>query len=59
MDIEQILESLRDYLHKGENKKTAHCDRIDALLGKLEEKRKKLAKRLEKETNPTKKQEYN
>jgi len=55
MGINALLENLNSYLLKGEKKKTAPCDRIDDLLAKLEEKKKKLAKKLEKEQNPTKK----
>ena len=54
MGIEKLLKNLSDYLNKGEKKKSAHCDRIDGLLAKLEEKKLKLEKKLAVEKNPTK-----
>lgn len=54
MGIEKLLKNLQDYLVKGEKKKVAHCDRIDNLLEKLEEKKKKLEKKLATESNTTK-----
>jgi hypothetical protein len=54
MGIEKLLKNLQDYLNKGEKKKTAHCDRIDHLLAKLEEKKQKLEKKLAAESNKTK-----
>lgn len=55
MGIEKLLESLNDYLHRSEKKKTVHCDRIDEILSKLEDKKKKLEKKIESENNNTKK----
>jgi uncharacterized protein YgiM (DUF1202 family) len=55
MGIEKLLKNLNDYLEKGEKKKIAHCDRIDGLLVKLEEKKRKLEKKLAAEDNATKK----
>ncbi|MGD8587668.1 MAG: hypothetical protein PVG22_02450 [Chromatiales bacterium] len=55
MGIEKLLKNLQDYLNKGEKKKTVHCDRIDHLLAKLEEKKQKLEKKLVDESNTTKK----
>ena len=54
MGIEKLLKDLTDYLDKGERKKKAHCERIDELLGKLEEKEAKLTKKLEKEKDTVK-----
>ena len=54
MGIEKLLENLKDYLDKGERKKKAHCERIDFLLDKLEEKEKKLKHKLEKEKSASK-----
>jgi hypothetical protein len=54
MGIEKLLKNLNDFLNKGEKKKTAHCDRIDGLLTKLEEKKLKLEKKLAAEKNTTK-----
>lgn len=59
MGIEKLLDSLKDYLDKGEAKKKAHCDRIDELLAKLEEKEIKLRQKVENETNETKKKRLN
>ena len=55
MGIEKLLESLNDYLHKGEKKKSVRCDRIDEILAKLDDKKKKLEKKLDSEKNSTKK----
>lgn len=55
MGIEKLIDSLNGYLKKGEKKKIVPCDRIDALLSKLEEKKKNLKKKLNNESNPTKK----
>jgi len=55
MGIEKLLDSLKDYLDKGEKKKKAHCDRIDELLAKLAEKEAKLQQKLENETDELKK----
>ena len=55
MGIEKLLENLNNYLDKGEKKKKAHCDRIDELLVKLEEKEIKLRQKVEGETNEAKK----
>jgi len=52
--IEKLLKDLTDYLDKGERKKKAHCERIDELLAKLEEKEAKLTKKLEKEKDTVK-----
>ena len=54
MGIEKLLKDLTDYLDKGERKKKAHCERIDELLAKLEEKEAKLTKKLEKEKDTIK-----
>ena len=54
MGIEKLLKDLTDYLDKGERKKKAHCERIDELLAKLEEKEAKLTKKLEKEKDTVK-----
>jgi len=51
MGITKLLDNLKDYLDKGEKKKKAHCDRIDELLAKLEEKEQKLRVKVENETN--------
>ncbi|MEN8130754.1 MAG: hypothetical protein ABFS45_11280 [Pseudomonadota bacterium] len=55
MGIEKLLERLNDYLHQGEKKKPLQCDRIDEILSKLGEKKKKLEKKMEDEKNNTKK----
>lgn len=55
MGIESLLESLNNYLNRGEKKKSAPCDRIDEILSKLEAKKKKLAHKLTSEENNTKK----
>jgi len=55
MKIQTLLDNLNGYLKKGERKKTVQCDRIDELLGKLEDKKKKLQKKLDDESNGTKK----
>lgn len=55
MGIEKLIDSLNGYLKKGEKKKIIQCDRIDELLSKLEEKKKNLKKKLNDESNPTKK----
>ncbi len=55
MGIEKLIDSLNDYLRKGEKKKIIQCDRIDDLLSKLEEKKKNFKKKLDDESNPTKK----
>lgn len=55
MGIEKLLETLNDYLQRGEKKKSLHCDRIDELLTKLEEKKKKLEIKMEDEKNKIKK----
>jgi Skp family chaperone for outer membrane proteins len=52
--IEKLLKDLKDYLDKGERKKKAHCERIDELLAKLEEKEAKLTRKLEKEKDSIK-----
>ncbi|MCP3868679.1 MAG: hypothetical protein GY703_11400 [Gammaproteobacteria bacterium] len=54
MGIEKLLGDLKAYLDKGERKKKAHCQRIDELLAKLEEKEHKLTKKLEKEKDSAK-----
>ncbi len=54
MGIEKLVKNLKDFLSKGEKKKTAHCDRIDGLLAKLEEKKLKLENKLAVEKNATK-----
>jgi len=59
MGIEKLLDSLKDYLDKGEKKKQVHCGRIDALLDKLAEKEKKLQKKVAKESNVSKKKRLN
>ena len=55
MGIEKLVDSLNEYLKKGEKKKNIQCDRIDELLSKLEEKKKNFKKKLNDESNPTKK----
>ncbi len=55
MKIKTLLDNLNVYLKKGEKEKSIQCDRIDELLGKLEEKKKKLQKKLGDESNNTKK----
>jgi len=57
--IEKLLKDLTDYLDKGERKKKAHCERIDELLAKLEEKEAKLTKKLEKEKDTVKRKRLN
>ncbi|MCB1828737.1 MAG: hypothetical protein H6964_11860 [Chromatiaceae bacterium] len=59
MGIEKLLDNLKDYLDKGEKKKKAHCDRIDELLVKLEEKELKLQQKVSDETNEAKKKRLN
>ncbi len=59
MGIEKLLKDLTDYLDKGERKKKAHCERIDELLAKLEEKEAKLTKKLEKEKDTVKRKRLN
>ena len=55
MGIERLVDSLNVYLKKGEKNKNVQCDRIDELLSKLEEKKKNLKKKLNDESNSTKK----
>ncbi|MEN8177413.1 MAG: hypothetical protein ABFS39_02205 [Pseudomonadota bacterium] len=55
MGIEKLLASLNDYLHHGDKKKSVPCDRIDEILSKLEDKKKKLEKKIGNEDNNTKK----
>ena len=57
MGIEKLLDNLKDYLDKGTRKKKAHCERIDSILKKLEEKEKKLEKNLDKEKNAGKRKQ--
>lgn len=57
MGLKKLLANLNEYLDKGERKKKAHCDRIDALLDKLGEKEKKLEKKLDAEKNPGKRKQ--
>ena len=57
MGIEKLLDNLKDYLDKGSRKKKAHCQRIDTILKKLEEKEKKLERNLEKEKNAGKRKQ--
>ena len=54
MEIKKLVKSLTAYLDEGQRKKRVDCDQIIVLLGKLEEKEKKLKKKLEKENNPAK-----
>ena len=54
MGIEKLLKDLTDYLDKGERKKKAHCERIDELLAKLEEKEAKITRKLENEKDTVK-----
>lgn len=54
MGIKKIVESLTAYLDEGQRKKRMDCDQIVVLLGKLEDKEKKLKKKLDKENNPAK-----
>jgi hypothetical protein len=49
MGINKILQSLNNYLDKGEKKSRAKCERIDDLLVQLKEKRDVLKSKLEKE----------
>ncbi len=51
MGIEKLLESLNGYLNKGEKKKSVRCDRIDEILAKLDDKKKKLEKKMDNENN--------
>ena len=57
MGIEKLLENLKDYLDKGTRKKKAHSERIDSILGQLDEKEKKLKKTLDKEKNAGKRKQ--
>ena len=52
MPVEKLFKKLNDYLDKGERKKKAHCERIDGLLDKLNEKAKDFEGQLEQETDP-------
>jgi len=52
--IEKLLKDLTNYLDKGERKKKAHCERIDELLAKLEEKEAKITRKLENEKDTVK-----
>jgi excinuclease UvrABC nuclease subunit len=52
--IKKQLEQLKDYLDKAAKAKKADCGRIDKVLAKLEEKEKKLKKKLEREKNAAK-----
>ncbi len=54
MGINKIVEKLKTYLDEGERKKRADCDQIVVLLEKLEEKEKKLKKKLDNENNTAK-----
>ena len=57
MGIEKLLDNLKDYLDKGSRKKKAHCQRIDTILKKLEEKEKKLKRNLDKEKSAGKRKQ--
>jgi hypothetical protein len=52
MPVEKLFKKLNDYLDKGERKKKAHCERIDSLLEKLNEKEKDFEEKLENEVDP-------
>jgi hypothetical protein len=54
MPVEKLFKKLNDYLDKSERKKKAHCERIDTLLEKLNEKEKDFVGQLENETDPDK-----
>lgn len=55
MGLKKLLENLNDYLNRGEKSDAVRCTRIDELLEKLEEKKKKLEKKLHVEKNQAKK----
>ncbi len=50
MGLEKIIKQLKEHLDRGGKKKAVRCDAVDDLLKKLEERKKKLEKRLEKES---------
>ena len=52
--MKKQLELLKEYLDKAAQAKNANCSRIDTILEKLEEKEKKLRKKLDKEKNAAK-----
>ncbi|MCB1858450.1 MAG: hypothetical protein KDI63_09270 [Gammaproteobacteria bacterium] len=54
MGLKKLIGNLRDYLDEGEREAFARCDRIDTLLNKLAEKQEKLEKKLENESNASK-----
>lgn len=55
MGLNKLLQSLNDYLNRGEMTASVRCERIDELLARLEVKKKKLEKKLDEENNPSKK----
>lgn len=54
MSINELVETLNDYLTAAGRKKRFQCSRIDELLEQLEKKKKKLKKKLQHEPNATK-----
>jgi Rad3-related DNA helicase len=57
MVLGKVIKKLQEYLDKAGRKKAVSCDAVDDLLQQLEEKRKKLEKRLEKEDHGRKRRE--
>ena len=55
MGLEKLLQNLNNYLQRGEKSNSIRCERIDNLLAKLEEKKKKLEKKLLEQKTPAKK----
>jgi len=54
MGLKKLIKNLQDNLSEGERKNNVACDRIDALLGKLEKKEHQLRRKIAKEKNATK-----
>lgn len=55
MGLAKLLQNLNDNLNRGEKTDSIRCERIDKLLVKLEQKKKKLEKKLHEEKSHSKK----
>ena len=54
MGLKKLIKNLQNNLNEGKRKNNLSCDRIDALLGKLEKKENQLRRKIAKEKNATK-----
>lgn len=54
MGLEKIIKQLKEHLDRGAKKKSVRCDAVDDLLKKLDERKKKLEKKLDKESSGSK-----